>query len=398
MSVLEKFLKYVSFPTTSGEEKEGRASSEGQYVLAEELKNELTALGLDDISISPYGIVRAVLKGELKETMSFLAHMDTSPSAKGEGIKARVIENYDGKDIELSPGIILKPSEFPTLKKQVGHSLVVTDGTTLLGGDDKAGIAIIMQAIEELIKSKTPHHTIEVMFTTDEEIGIGSHHIDVDSMISKYGYTVDGGCSKYINNANFNAVSLEVTVKGRSVHPGSAKNKMINAIKYAMDFDRSLPQYERPEYTENKEGFFHLNDIRGNEEETHLSYIIRDFSPELLEHRRHLVRKSAEEINRNLGYEAVTYELNDSYYNMEQILEKNPEVIGRIVKAYEKLGLPYEYEAIRGATDGSQLSYRGLPCPNLGTGDYNCHGRFEYVDLNEMNDMVRIVKTIMSSN
>lgn len=397
MSVLEKFLKYVKFPTTSESEKEDRASSEGQYVLAEELRKELSDLGLSDISISPYGIVRGILKGDLGETMSFLAHMDTSPSAKGEGVKARVIDNYDGKDIELSPGILLKPSVFPTLKNQVGHTLIVTDGTTLLGGDDKAGIAIIMQAIEDIIKNKIPHHTIEVMFTTDEEIGIGSHHIDVDGMISKYGYTVDGGSSKYINNANFNAVSLEVTVKGRSVHPGSAKNKMINAIKYAMDFDRSLPQYERPEYTEKKEGFFHLNEINGNEEETHLSYIIRDFSPELLEHRRYIVRKSAEEINRFLGYEAVSYEMNDSYYNMEQILDKNPEVIGRIVKAYETLGLPYEYEAIRGATDGSQLSYRGLPCPNLGTGDYNCHGRFEYVDLNEMNDMVRIVKTIMTS-
>ncbi len=395
MTLVERFLKYVSFPTTSGEDREGKCSTDGQYVLAEELKKELSELGLTDISSNEYGIVYSTLKGEGNLTIALLAHMDTSPSASGENIKPRIIENYDGTDIELSQNIYLKPQEFETLKDKKGHKLIVTDGKTLLGGDDKAGIAIIMTVLDELIKENKKHVNIEVIFTTDEEIGTGVHHVEMDKIHAAYGYTVDGGSSKYINKSKFNAINMEVTIKGRSVHPGSAKNKMINANTYAMIYDHSLPQFERPEYTEKREGFFHLCEMKGSEEEVHLSYILRDFSKSDLDHRCYIAKKTAEEINHSLGYEAVEVTLIPCYNNMEDILEKNPQVIKRITDAYKSLNLDYEFEDIRGGTDGAQLSFRGLPCPNLGTGDYNCHGRFEYVDVNEMETMVKVLKQML---
>ena len=395
MTLVERFLKYVSFPTTSGEDRGGKCSTDGQYVVAEELKKELSELGLTDISSNEYGIVYSTLKGEGNLTIALLAHMDTSPSASGENIKPRIIENYDGTDIELSQNIYLKPQEFETLKDKRGHKLIVTDGKTLLGGDDKAGIAIIMTVLDELIKENKKHVNIEVIFTTDEEIGTGVHHVEMDKIHAAYGYTVDGGSSKYINKSNFNAINMEVTIKGRSVHPGSAKNKMINANTYAMIYDHSLPQFERPEYTEKREGFFHLCEMKGSEEEVHLSYILRDFSKSDLDHRCYIAKKTAEEINHSLGYEAVEVTLIPCYNNMEDILEKNPQVIKRITDAYKSLNLDYEFEDIRGGTDGAQLSFRGLPCPNLGTGDYNCHGRFEYVDVNEMETMVKVLKQML---
>lgn len=396
MNVVERFLKYVSYPTSSGPDREGRASTDGQYVLAEELMKELLELGVTDVRMNQYGIVSGIFKGTLEPTIALLAHMDTSPSASGENIKPRIIENYDGSDIELAKGITMRTEEFTTLKKQVGDDLIVTDGTTLLGGDDKAGIAIIMDALQRLRDSKEPHHTIEVIFTTDEEIGTGVHHVDSAALRAEYGYTVDGGSSHFINKANFNAANMEVAVRGRSVHPGSAKHKMINAIEIAIEFDRSLPAFERPEYTEQREGFFHLNEIRGNEELTQMSYIIRDFDEVLLKHRKWLIGQTAGEINRRLGYEAITYKIDDVYQNMEPILEKTPAVVDRIMAAYEALNIPYQFEDIRGGTDGSQLTYRNLPCPNLGTGDYNCHGRFEYVDINEMKQMVDVVCKMMT--
>lgn len=395
MTLVERFLKYVSFPTTSGEDREGKCSTDGQYVLAEELKKELSELGLTDISSNEYGIVYSTLKGEGNLTIALLAHMDTSPSASGKNIKPRIIENYDGTDIELSQNIYLKPQEFETLKDKKGHKLIVTDGKTLLGGDDKAGIAIIMTVLDELIKENKKHVNIEVIFTTDEEIGTGVHHVEMDKINAAYGYTVDGGSSKYINKSNFNAINMEVTIKGRSVHPGSAKNKMINANTYAMIYDHSLPQFERPEYTEKREGFFHLCEMKGSEEEVHLSYILRDFSKSDLDHRCYIAKKTAEEINHSLEYEAVEVTLIPCYNNMEDILEKNPQVIKRITDAYKSLNLDYEFEDIRGGTDGAQLSFRGLPCPNLGTGDYNCHGRFEYVDVDEMETMVKVLKQML---
>lgn len=252
-----------------------------------------------------------------------------------------------------------------------------------------------MTVLDELIKENKKHVNIEVIFTTDEEIGTGVHHVEMDKIHAAYGYTVDGGSSKYINKSNFNAINMEVTIKGRSVHPGSAKNKMINANTYAMIYDHSLPQFERPEYTEKREGFFHLCEMKGSEEEVHLSYILRDFSKSDLDHRCYIAKKTAEEINHSLGYEAVEVTLIPCYNNMEDILEKNPQVIKRITDAYKSLNLDYEFEDIRGGTDGAQLSFRGLPCPNLGTGDYNCLGRFEYVDVNEMETMVKVLKQML---
>lgn len=395
--VVEKFLKYVSYPTSSGAEREGKCSTDGQYVLGKELMKELKDLGLTEISMNEHGIVRAVLKGEYEPSIALSAHMDTSPDARGDGIKARVVEKYDGSDIELSKNIVLSPMVFPTLKEQVGHDLIVTDGTTLLGGDDKAGLAIIMTALEEVINEKLPHHSIEVLFTTDEEIGTGVHYVETDKLVSKFGYTVDGGCSKYISKSNFNAINMEVEITGRNVHPGSAKDKMINAITIGMEFDNSLPKYERPQYTCGREGFYHLNDFNGSCEKTTLGYIIRDFDTTILEHRVETVEKIKEEINKKYGYEAVKISLDRCYKNMEEIIDAMPEVIDRIVNAYKDLNLDYDFEDIRGGTDGAQLSFRGLPCPNLGTGDYNCHGRFEYVSINEMQDMVNVVKKIIAT-
>lgn len=396
MTIVERFLKYVSYPTAAGKDREGKASTDGQYVLGEELTKELLDLGVEDITMNEYGIISGIFKGTLEPTIALLAHMDTSPSASGEDIKPRIIQKYDGKEIELSKNIVLKPSEFTTLKAQIGHDLIVTDGTTLLGGDDKAGIAIIMDVLERLKKSGEPHHSIQIIFTTDEEIGTGVHHVDTSKIVAKYGYTVDGGSSHFINKSNFNAANMEVTVCGRSVHPGSAKNKMINAIQIGIEFDQSLPRFEKPEYTEGREGFFHLNEISGNEECTHLSYIIRDFDEAVLKHRKWLIEQTSHEINKRLGYKAIDYKIEDVYKNMEAVLEDNPMVVDRIVSAYEALNIKYCFEDIRGGTDGAQLSYRGLPCPNLGTGDYNCHGRYEYVDIDEMKQMVEIVYKMMT--
>lgn len=395
--VAEKFLKYVSYPTSSGQEREGKCSTDGQYVLAKEMMKELKELGLVDISMNDYGIVKATLKGEYDTCIALLAHMDTSPDAKGSDIKARVIEKYDGKDIVLSKNIIMSPDVFPSLKEQKGQDLIVTDGTTLLGGDDKAGMAIIMTALQEVIKEGLPHHTIEVLFTTDEEIGTGVHHVDTKGLKSKFGYTIDGGCSKYISKSNFNAVNMDVDIVGRNVHPGSAKDKMINAIEIGYEFNSSLPKYERPQYTTQREGFYHLNNIHGSVEEAHLGYIIRDFDKTLLDHRIETVKKVAGELNKKYGYEAVSIKLDYCYKNMEEIIEQNPEVINRVINAYKELNIPYDFEDIRGGTDGAQLSFRGLPCPNLGTGDYNCHGRFEYVSIDEMCDMVKVVKKIITT-
>lgn len=387
MNIVEKFLKYVSYDTTSFDETSSleKASSDEQYKLADLLEKELKELGGEEIYINKFGSVHAYFPGNISREPIFLnAHMDTSSSASGKNIKPRIIKNYDGKDIKLNENTIMEVKEFPSLKKSIGHSLIVTDGTTLLGGDDKAGIAIIMDMLEYFIKNKIDHSPIEVVFSTDEEIGLGAEHIDVDKLHSKIGFTIDGGDINYVSIENFNAASMIVNIQGRSIHPGSAKDKMINAINVGMEFHTSLPRFMRPEDTENREGFYHITNFEGNEEFSKLEYIIREHDANKLNCMIDYANLAGKRINELYKKDIVEVKINKSYKNMKDIVIQHPEVLELVNKMYEKENLTYELEPIRGGTDGANLTFKGLICPNLGTGDYNCHGRFEYVDIDQM--------------
>lgn len=393
MKLEERFLKYISFDTTSDEEFKDKASNENEYKLAEFLKNELLELGLKNININKYGTVYGYLEGDNSlESVYLISHLDTSNQAKGGPINPRIV-TYDGKPIELSKGIYLNEEEFETLKDKVGHKLIVTDGTTLLGGDDKAGIAIIMCLLQYYVEHpEIKHCPIEVIFNSDEEIGIGASHIDTKLIKSEYGYTIDGGALKYINIENFNAASMNVYIKGRSIHPGSAKDKMINAINVGIMFHESLPNILRPENTSDRVGFYHLGNIKGSEENCELDYIVREHDNKKLEYMLELAKLSADRINEKLGTNAITLDIKNSYKNMKDILDKNKNIVSRIENAYKTLAIPYEFEPIRGGTDGAQLTFMGYPTPNIATGDYNCHGRFEYVDLDESYQVLEILK------
>lgn len=393
MKLEERFLKYISFDTTSDEEFKDKASNENEYKLAELLKEELTSLGLINININKYGTVYAYLPGDNSlDSIYLISHLDTSNQAKGGPIKPRIL-SYDGKPIELSKDIYLDENEFESLKDKIGHRLIVTDGTTLLGGDDKAGIAIIMSLLEYYVTHKEVKHSpIEVIFNSDEEIGIGAFHIDTKLIKSEYGYTVDGGALKYINIENFNASSMVVNIRGRSIHPGSAKNKMINAINVGMMFHEGLPNILRPENTSDRVGFYHLGNIKGSEEECTLEYIVREHDAKKLEYMLEIARLTASRINEKLNFNAISLDIKNSYKNMKEVLDKNKDIVSRIEKAYQTLHIPYEFEPIRGGTDGAQLTFMGYPTPNIATGDYNCHGRFEYVDLDESYQVLEILK------
>ena len=392
MGFKERFLNYVKIDTTSSEEYENRPSNSNEYELAKLLKYELEQLGVEDIKINEFATVYGYLPGdESLDSIYLIAHLDTSDQASGKNIKARSVV-YDGKPIELSKDIYLSEEEFDSLKDKVGHELIVTDGTTLLGGDDKAGIAIIMALLEVLHENPSIKHCpIEVIFNSDEEIGIGASHITTSLIKSKYGYTIDGGALKYINVENFNAASLDVKIHGRSIHPGDAKDKMINSINVGYDFHSSLPSYLRPEHTEGRVGFYHLCNIQGNEEYTEMNYIVREHSRCKLENMLSIARHAARRINDIYGHEVIELDIKNQYNNMKEIIDKNPNIISRIEKAYQKLNIVYEFEPIRGGTDGAQLTFMGYPTPNIATGDYNCHGRFEYVDVNESNTVIDIL-------
>ena len=395
MNFIDRFLKYVSFDTTSYDEKENEASSPNQYELGKELVKQLKDLGVNEVSVNKFGTVHGYFEGEKDlEPIALIAHMDTSNAAKGGPIKPRIIENYDGKDIELSEGVTMKTSDFPSLLGNVGHKLIVTDGTTLLGADDKAGIAIAMEVVSYFVTNKIKHRPIEVVFSTDEEIGAGADHIDISELKSKFGYTIDGGDIRFINIENFNAASMEVEFTGRSIHPGDAKNKMINAINVAFNFHDSLPKYLRPEHTEDHEGFYHLLEVKGNEEQAHLSYIIREHDLNKLRHMEEIGKLSEKIINETYGAEVCKVEIKESYYNMYDKIQDNYDVVQRIVDIYKEMNLPLEFEAIRGGTDGATLTNRNYPCPNIGNGGYNFHGRFEYLDVTQALTMIEIVKKL----
>jgi len=400
MTVSERFLKYVSFPTMSSEESESTPSTEKQKVLGAYLVEELKALGLSDARMDECGYVYAKLPSNSKKNITpigLIAHMDTSPAAADEPIKTKTVL-YDGNDVLLNEekGIYLSSKDYPALSRYVGQHLIVTDGTTLLGADDKAGIAEIVTALARIIESGAEHGDICVAFTPDEEVGRGADNFDVANFGAEYAYTVDGGALGELEYENFNAASAQVTVNGVSIHPGSAKNKMKNAITLGFKFDALLPAMDVPEMTEGYEGFHHLCDIRGDIEKSVMTYIIRDHSKEKFEARKAYFEKAAEEMNRIYGENTVSLKLRDSYFNMREIIEEHKYTVERAESAMRACGVEPQIIPIRGGTDGARLSFEGLPCPNICTGGENFHSRFEYISVESMEKITDILVTIVT--
>ena len=398
MTVYERFLKYVSFPTTSDENNECCPSTEGQRVLAEELCRELLEIGVSDARVDENGYVYGSIPQNCEgmPSIGFIAHMDTASDAPGENIKAKMID-YNGGDVLLNEdkGIYLKVSDYPYIADLKGQRIIVTDGTTLLGADDKAGVAEIMSAAERLLQADFPHGKICIGFTPDEEIGRGADLFDVEGFGADYAYTLDGGALGEIEYENFNAAAATVKVHGRAIHPGSAKGKMINAARICCEFDSMLSPDEIPEKTEGFEGFHHLLSIEGETEEAVSRYIIRDHSKEKFAAIKAEFESVAATLNAKYGEGTVELILRDSYYNMKEVLLDKMYVVERATAAMERLGMKAESVAIRGGTDGARLSFMGLPCPNLPTGGGNYHSRFEYVSVDAMEKCVDMIVEIV---
>lgn len=394
MTLLDRFLTYVSFDTQSDPSSETYPSTAKQLALLNHLFGEMAALGLEDVDIDPNGYVTGTIPATPgfgdKPVIGFIAHVDTSPDMPGANVNPRIIENYDGKDIPLNGNVTMKVSDFPELEFFKGHTLITTDGTTLLGADDKAGVAEIMTAAEYLMgHPEIPHGKIRIGFTPDEEIGRGVDFFDVEQFGAQFAYTVDGGFEGELEYENFNAAGVKIEIQGRNIHPGYAKDKMINALIVATEIENQLPPAERPEHTEGYEGFFHLTAINGTVEKASMEYIIRDHSREIFEKRKEKMRLIVGDINEKYGDGIVSVEITDQYYNMREMVEPHPEVIRKAEKAMLEAGVEPVIRPIRGGTDGSRLSYMGLPCPNLFTGGMNFHGKFEYASLDTMGKAVR---------
>lgn len=398
MTVVERLLRYVTFDTTSDEFSETCPSTDSQKVLGKALVEEMLEMGIEDAHMDENGYIYGTVPGDPDlPTIGLIAHMDTSPAASGADIKAKIVE-FDGSDVCLNEEqqIFLSANEYPYLNKCVGKHLVVTDGTTLLGADDKAGIAEILTCAEYLIQNKPRHATLRIGFTPDEEVGRGSDEFDVDEFAADYAYTCDGSELGGIEFENFNAAGATVEIKGLSIHPGSAKNKMINASQVAMEFHSMLPVHERPESTEGYEGFCMLTDMTGEVEKATLRYIIRDHNSELFEQKKDRFYQIAVYLDSIYGDGTVEVEVNDSYYNMRSQIEPVMYVVDRAKDAMERVGVKAEFVPIRGGTDGARLSYMGLPCPNLCTGGQNFHGRFEYAVVEEMETCTKILIEILT--
>lgn len=397
--VTDRFLRYVQIDTQSDEEGTGTPTTEKQHELARLLVEELTKMGAEEITYDKehcyvYASIPATEGMEKKPVMGFISHMDTSPAVSGANVRPRIITAYDGEDIVLNSGlgIVMKTADFPELKEYQGKSLIVTDGTTLLGADDKAGVAEIMTMAEYLLShGDVPHGKLRIGFTPDEEVGAGADHFDVELFSADCAYTVDGGKLGELEYENFNAAGARVTFHGRSVHPGDAKNKMKNALLTAMEFQGMLPVSENPMYTEKYEGFYHLDALNGDIERAVADYIIRDHSREKFEQKKALFEKAGAFLNEKYGEGTVEIELKDSYYNMKEIIEDHMELIDHAMEAMREAGVEPVVVPIRGGTDGARLSYMGLPCPNLCTGGHNFHGRFEYICIESMEAVVRIL-------
>lgn len=400
MSVKERFLRYVMIPTMSDGASKTCPSSEKQWVLAKLLADELKAMGLSDVSISEYGYVSAVLPSNCEKdvnTIGLIAHMDTSDAASDENIKPRCLR-YEGGDILLNAekSIVMKTSDYPYLDSYRGQELIVTDGTTLLGADDKAGVAEIMEALAMLIASGKEHGTVKVCFTPDEEIGRGADRFDVAGFAADYAYTVDGGALGELEYENFNAGGAHVTIHGVSIHPGSAKDKMKNAALIACEFNALLPADQIPAKTEGYEGFFHLSSLRGETELVELSYIIRDHDFAKYEEKKAVMLACGEEINRRYGAGTAEVKLHDSYRNMKEKIEPCFYIVERAKKAMTECGVVPRTVPIRGGTDGARLSYMGLPCPNFCTGGENFHSRFEFVSVEAMEKITEILARLIT--
>ncbi len=398
MDITERFLNYVKFDTQSSEDSNTVPSTAKQLIFAEYLKEELENEGFSDVEMDDKGYIYATLKSNMKKdvpTIGFISHYDTSPDCSGENVKPRIIRNYDGKDIELSPGIVSSTSKFPELLKHVGEDLIVTDGTTLLGADDKSGIAEIVQAMCYLRDHKEiPHGDIRIGFNPDEEIGMGAHHFDVEKFGCEWAYTMDGGDLGELEFENFNAASAKVYIKGISVHPGYAKGKMVNANRLAAEFAAMLPADETPETTEGYEGFYHLLGIESNIENAKLSYIIRDHDRDRFEDRKAFIKKAVAQMNEKYGADTVTAEVKDQYYNMKEMIDPNMHVIDIVLKAMQQCDVPPKVSPIRGGTDGAQLSFKGLPCPNIFAGGINFHGPYEFISIPVMEKAMQVIVKI----
>jgi len=400
MNIKDRFLKYVSFWTTSEDEKDVIPSTDRQFLLADELAAELKDLGLEkvirDEHCYVYGLLPATEGFENMKAMGFIAHMDTAPSFSGKEIKPQIIPGYDGKDVVLpGTGDVIRVSDFPHLSSLKGRTLITTDGTTLLGADDKAGIAAIITLAEEIMEENIPHGDIWIGFTPDEEVGAGADLFDLDYFKADYAYTVDGDYEGEVAYENFNASSAHFTVKGVNVHPGSAKNIMVNAAAIACEIQGMLPEQETPEHTEGREGFYHLEDMRGDVNEAHLEYIVRDHDGELFEKRQQVLRDIEAKMNEKYGAGTVSLSLKESYRNMLEVLKKNFFVVEKAKESIAAAGMEPVSLPIRGGTDGGRLSFMGLPCPNLGTGGYAFHGPKEHVTVEGMEAVVKVMKGIV---
>lgn len=398
MNITERFLNYTKFDTQSNEDSTSVPSTEKQLVFANYLKEELVREGLTDVEMDDKGYVYATLKGNIKKpvpTIGFISHYDTSPDCSGKDVKARIVENYQGGDIELSPGIVSSPTKFPELNSHVGEDLIVTDGHTLLGADDKAGIAEIMQAMCYLRDhDEIKHGDIRVGFNPDEEIGMGAHHFDVEKFGCQWAYTMDGGDLGELEFENFNAAGAKVFIKGVSVHTGYAKGKMINANRLACEFNSLIPETDIPETTEGYQGFYHLISMETRTEEAKMSYIIRDHDREKFEDRKQFFLDIANKMNAKYGEGTVSVKLNDQYYNMKEKIDDNMHVIDIVLRAMQETGVRPKVEPIRGGTDGAQLSFKGLPCPNIFAGGVNFHGPYEFVSIQVMQKAVDVIVKI----
>ncbi|HAR71260.1 MAG TPA: peptidase T [Eubacterium sp.] len=407
----ERLLKYVSYETTSDENSQTCPSSAKELVLADELVEELKAIGVADAHVDKdgyvYGSIPATKGAENEKTIGLIAHMDTAPAMSGADIKPRIINDYDGADIVLNEklGVVMDTVTFPQLRNYVGQDLIVTDGTTLLGADDKAGIAEIMTAAAQIIEADKAcegntdehiaHGKICIAFTPDEEIGRGADRFNVESFGADYAYTVDGGMLGEIEFENFNAASAKVHIKGENIHPGEAKNKMKNASLLAMEFNSMLPPAEIPAHTEGYEGFFHLCGMSGDEENAYLDYIVRDHNMDKFLERKAMLEHITAYLNTKYGAGTVNLDMKDSYYNMREKLEADMYIVDRAVEAMRENGVEPIIQPIRGGTDGARLSFMGLLCPNLSTGGHNFHGKYEYICIQSMDKMVEIIKSIV---
>ncbi|MDU4953323.1 MULTISPECIES: peptidase T [Clostridium] len=402
MDVVKRFLKYISYDTKSDDSSGVTPSSKGQLVLADALAEELKSIGLQDVNVDENGYVMGTLPSNTNKdlsTIGFIAHMDTSPDFSGKNVKPQIIENYDGNDIVLNKelNIVMSTKEFPELSLYKGHKLITTDGTTLLGADDKAGIAEIITAIEYLTNHpEIEHGTIKIAFTPDEEIGQGADHFNVEKFGAKYAYTVDGGREGELEYENFNAAGAKVEIKGKNVHPGTAKGKMVNSQLIAAELLAMMPKEETPEHTEEYEGFYLLSNITGSVENTTMKFIIRDFFNDSFEARKNNMSKWCDEINKKYGEGTCILDMKDQYYNMKEKVEPVKFIVDIAFEAMKKSDVVPTIVPIRGGTDGARLSFMGLPTPNIFTGGENFHGKYEYISTQAMEKAVQVILNIVN--